>query len=168
MDSSEDAIIRTWALLTRVRRMAFTAEPGPGSRTGWRGRGSARLDIRPAGRDWRLVERGRFRSHGARRAITFSNVYRWQRSGDAIALSHERLGAQAAVFLFELVPDGPDRLVSRYDHRCGRDTYAAALDLRADGFRLAWRICGPAKDERLTYHYRIAPRGAAPNRCATT
>ncbi|WP_423821730.1 DUF6314 family protein [Salinisphaera sp. SPP-AMP-43] len=148
-----DLIIRIWQQLAALRRLSFVARPGPGSTTGWSGRGQAELSPESAGADWRLVERGRFQPAGAARDVAFHNIYRWQRLADGLALSHERFGTDAAVFLFELVDDGQGRLVSRAGHHCGADVYAAQLVPMADGFTLDWTIRGPAKNERLYYHY---------------
>lgn len=134
--------------------MTFTAEPGPASATGWRGHGSARVRAVSVGDDWRLLERGHFTLAGSARSVAFRNLYRWQCHDATIALSHERFGVQAAVFLFDLVPTDPYRLVSSNAHRCGHDSYHASLTLVAGGFDLAWRILGPAKDEHLHYSYR--------------
>lgn len=143
------------------------AKPGPNSTTGWSGRGQAELSPEPAGADWRLIERGRFQPAGAPRDVAFHNVYRWRRLADGLALSHERFGADATVFLFDLVDDRQGRLVSRAKHLCGADAYAAQLVPLADGFTLDWTIRGPAKDERLYYHYSTyatdAPGHNAPN-----
>lgn len=156
-ENASEAIIRAWALLPRLQALSFVAEPGPGSSTGWRGRGQAQVCADADGADWRLIERGRFQPAGAARSVPFENVYRWQRRGAALALSHERFGTAAAVFLFDLVADGPNRLTSRRAHYCGDDIYEGRLTLAEHGFCLDWRIRGPAKDERLCYRYGIDP-----------
>lgn len=152
-DTRKNPIIQAWALLPRLRALSFVAEAGPASQTGWCGHGVATVTAESAGDDWRLVERGRFTPQNATRPVTFNNVYRWQYQNTAVALWHERFGADAAVFLFELVPAGPACLVSRTGHLCGRDIYSAQLTLHTDGFALDWRIRGPAKDEQLAYRY---------------
>lgn len=153
-DGGTDAIIRTWQRLARLRSLSFTAEPGHASQTGWRGAGTAEVTAEADGDDWRLIERGHFTPEGASRAVAFANVYRWQRAGDRLRLYHERFGAEAAVFLFELVAESAQCLVCEQPHLCGDDVYRGRLVLTDSGFDLNWSIRGPRKDEHLFYRYR--------------
>lgn len=155
-ENQADAIIRTWRRLPRLCELTFDAHPGPGSRTGWRGRGHARIDTRADSDAWRCIEQGQFWAQEAGRALAFRNVYRWRRTSDALLLAHERFGAAAPVALVALVAAGPQTLVSRQNHHCGQDRYRATLTLCAQGFVLDWHITGPAKDEHLRYRYRTA------------
>ncbi|MGB7756610.1 MAG: DUF6314 family protein [Salinisphaera sp.] len=153
-DGESDAIIRAWQRLSGLRSLSFEARPGPASLTGWWGRGHAEIVAEADGEDWRLIERGRFSPAGTTRTVGFANVYRWVRADDRLRLYHERFGADAAVFLFELVAENEQRLVCRQPHRCGDDIYRGTLELVADGFDLDWSITGPRKDEHLYYRYR--------------
>lgn len=112
-----------------------------------------------------FLEQGRFQLEGQPASVNFTNRYRWRVSpdGEALSLSHERRGRDAAVFLFDLIPDlqrGPDHYISREAHLCIDDLYAATLTIVRDednqpcGFDLDWRITGPRKDEHLAYRYR--------------
>lgn len=140
--------------MPRLRRLTFSAAPGPGSQTGWAGSGEAEVSTTIDGQVLRLHERGTFVPDGAAQGLRFQNVYRWHFDDTNIALAHERFGRQAAVALFDLVPAGARALVSQTAHHCGADDYAARLNLRADGFDLAWTITGPYKNEALHYAYR--------------
>lgn len=94
--------------------------------------------------------------------VPFRNVFRWSFGGDHIALSHERRGQQAAVWLFDLVAaDEQDTadLVSRQAHLCVDDLYQARLSFTDNGFDLEWTISGPKKDEHLVYRYRDSAVG---------
>lgn len=153
-DKTDNAIIRVWQQLGRLRQLSLTARPGPASQTGWRGAGRADIIAEADGGDWRLIERGRFSPAPAGRSVAFENIYRWRRAGDRLQLYHERFGASAAVFLFELVAETESRLTCRQPHFCGDDIYRGALSLTPTGFDLDWSISGPRKDEHLFYRYR--------------
>lgn len=153
-DKGSNPIIRAWQRLSGLRSLSFEAQPGPASLTGWRGSGKAEIVAEADGDDWRLIERGRFSPAGTTRTVGFANVYRWVRADDRLRLYHERFGANAAVFLFELVAASDQRLVCQQPHLCGDDVYRGTLDLVDDGFDLDWSIAGPRKDEHLYYRYR--------------
>lgn len=153
---TDDApIIETWARLARLTTLTFTATPGPGSHTGWAGDGHGDVTPRLEHDALRLFESGAFTPRGARQALAFRNVYRWQRAPGRLSLWHERFGAEAPVWLFDLMAEGPDRLVTAAPHLCGADVYRARLSLVADGLGLDWHITGPRKDECLCYRYRF-------------
>ena len=148
------------ARLTRLRRLCFTATPGPGSRTGWAGHGEAQAES-SADRDGiRLYERGHFTPRATGAPIAFQNVYRWVEQADRLSLWHERFGRDAAVWLFDLVAADRNTLVTAAPHPCGADRYDARLTLTGDGFDLRWSITGPHKDETLAYRYRVGAAGA--------
>jgi len=130
----------------------------PGSQSGWAGRGSGTVAVEAhADASLTFTESGRFRLDGAAESVAFRNVFRWTPTPDALALSHERRGAEAAVRLFELIPAGPDDnadWVAREAHQCAADRYRARLTLAEAGFDLQWRIEGPRKNEHLYYRYR--------------
>lgn len=163
-------IVPLYSLLAQIRQLDFSSHSGPDSRNAWSGRGIGTVEVlsEPANHgadELVFLEQGQFTLAGQPSSVTFHNRYRWQLSpaGDALKLSHERRGRDAAVFLFDLIKDdakGPDHFISREAHLCIDDLYAATLMIERDtegnatGFILKWRITGPRKDESLTYHYR--------------
>ena len=153
------AIIRLQALLPTIRRLDFASRSGSGSQCAWSGEGHGSVTVAiDADASVRFSESGHFRldAPGAG-AVPFRNVFRWTLGREHIALSHERRGADAAVWLFDLIaaPAGERAdLVSHEAHLCADDRYRAGLTFVADGFDLEWTISGPKKDERLHYRYR--------------
>ena len=154
--SSENSapIIETWRRLAGLKRLCFEATPGPGSGTGWRGHGEARIEAVSEADGIRLHEHGRFVPAGHGRAVAFRNVYHWQRTDDRLSLAHERFGRERPVPLFELAPAASGVLACCHAHHCGADRYRARLELMDNGFDLIWHIAGPIKDEHLRYRYR--------------
>lgn len=153
------AIIRLQALLPTIRRLDFTSRSGSGSQCAWSGKGHGSVAVAiDADASVRFSETGHFRLDAPEsRAVPFRNVFRWRPGSELIALSHERRGADAAVWLFDLIaaPAGENaNLVSREVHLCGDDRYRAKLTFIDGGFDLDWTISGPKKDERLHYRYR--------------
>ncbi|WP_162619599.1 DUF6314 family protein [Salinicola peritrichatus] len=148
------AIIRFRELLPRVERFLFTAHAGPGSRTGWQGRGEGRLAVQCHDSTIRFHESGSFTLAGQAQSVPMRNVYRWECRADRISLFHERRGPDAAVHLFDLIAEGEETLINATVHQCAADAYSGKIVLRPDGFDLQWRILGPRKDERILYHYR--------------
>ncbi|TVU73561.1 MULTISPECIES: DUF6314 family protein [Cobetia] len=163
-------IVTLYTLLAQIRQLNFSSHSGPESRNAWSGRGIGTVEVQSepvnhGADDLVFIEQGQFTLEGQPSSVTFNNRYRWQLSptGDALALSHERRGRDAAVFLFDLINDdakGPDHFTSREAHLCIDDLYAATLVIERDtrgnatGFLLKWRITGPRKDESLAYQYR--------------
>lgn len=150
------AIIRLRSILPRLSRFEFDARAGEASQTGWTGHGEGTSDITEDGDSVRLFESGTFTLEGQPRSVPMRNVYRWDFHAERVALLHERRGPEAAVHLFDLVPDGNETLVNAQVHQCAADAYSARLMLTPAGFDLEWRIAGPRKDERITYRYRTA------------
>ena len=153
------AIIRLQALLPTICRLDFTSRSGSGSQCAWSGEGHGSVTVAiDAGASVRFSESGHFQldAPGAC-AVPFRNVFRWTPGREHIALSHERRGAEAAVWLFDLIAAPTSEsvdLVSREAHLCGDDRYRAKLIFMDDGFDLDWTISGPKKDEHLRYRYR--------------
>lgn len=149
------AIIRLRRLLPSIRRFAFTATSGPGSKTGWNGKGQGTLESIETNGQVRFIEAGQFLLDGQPRPVPMRNVYRWVPGDARLSLLHERRGPEAAVHLFDLVQaeDG-ESLVNEAVHQCVDDAYSARLTLREEGFDLTWRIVGPKKDEHIDYQYR--------------
>ncbi len=143
-----------------IQRFYFLSAPEDGSKTDWAGRGEGSVRIEHDGDIVRFYESGHFALQSAQpsQTIPFSNVYRWSFFADRVSLHHERRGADAAVWLFDLVTsdnDG-DVLISDQAHVCVDDLYAARLTIDSDGFHLDWTITGPRKNERLHYRYLAA------------
>ncbi|MCG7600293.1 DUF6314 family protein [Halomonas sp. McH1-25] len=91
------------------------------------------------------------------RSIPFRNVFRWRFFEDRASLSHERRGAEAAVWLFDLVAapaPGAADLITQHPHLCIDDHYQATLTFQPEGIDLIWTITGPRKDEHIHYRYR--------------
>ncbi|MES1951685.1 hypothetical protein S4A8_12562 [Salinisphaera sp. S4-8] len=152
--TNQPAIIELRERLAAIRRLRFTARPGPHSRTGWAGQGEAEVRIGDDEDGLRFHESGTFTPEASGAPVAFRNVYRWQCHDDRIALWHERFGREAAVWLFDLVAIRADMFVAADSHLCGADRYDARLTLVDAGFDLCWTIAGPHKDETLTYRYR--------------
>lgn len=153
------AIIRLQALLPTIRRLDFTSRSGSGSQCAWSGEGQGSVVVVTcADASVRFSETGHFRLDASTaNAVPFRNVFRWTPSREQFALSHERRGAEAAVWLFDLIAAGDGEradLVSREAHLCAADRYRARLTFMDDGFDLEWIISGPKKDELLHYRYR--------------
>lgn len=154
----EAAILALRQRLLSTSTVYFSSQPLAGSRSGWAGRGNGTVKVEThADTSLTFTEWGRFRLEGATESIAFRNVFRWTPRADAIALSHERRGVEAAVQLFELIPTGPGDAadwVAREAHQCAADRYRVRLTPAEAGFDLAWSIEGPRKSERLYYRYR--------------
>ena len=152
--TNQPAIIELRERLAAIRRLRFTARPGPQSRTGWAGQGEAEVRIGDDADGLRFHESGMFTPEASDTPVAFRNVYRWQFHDDRVALWHERFGRAAAVWLFDLVPIDTGVYAAADSHLCGADRYDARLTLVDAGFDLRWSIAGPRKDETLAYHYR--------------
>lgn len=153
------AIIRLQALLPTIRWLDFSSRSGSGSQCAWSGEGQGSVAVVTcADASVLFSETGHFRLDAPEaNAVPFRNVFRWTLGREHIALSHERRGADAAAWLFDLIaaPAGESAdLISRDAHLCGDDRYRARLTFVDDGFDLEWTISGPKKDERLCYRYR--------------
>ena len=86
--------------------------------------------------------------------MEINNEWLWQRSQQALVLSHVRRGRDCPVLLFELeASEKPSSLVTASPHLCGQDVYNAGATLNASGFAINWSIQGPKKDEKLAYSY---------------
>lgn len=148
------AIIRLSAVLPNLSRFEFVAQSGAASEVGWNGWGTGAIDVVRQQDNVRFFESGTFTPDDQDRGIPMRNVYRWDLHSERVSLSHERRGAAAAVWLFDLVAIDGDTLVSAEVHQCAADAYSATLTLVSDGIDLEWRIVGPRKDERILYRYR--------------
>lgn len=146
-------------LLPTIRRLDFASRSGSGSQCAWSGKGHGSVAVAiDADASIRFIETGQFRLDAPlARAVPFRNVFRWTPGSEHMALSHERRGVDAGVWLFDLIaaPAGESAdFVSREAHLCAADRYRAKLTFMDDGFDLEWTISGPKKDEYLRYRYR--------------
>nr|WP_299245954.1 DUF6314 family protein [uncultured Halomonas sp.] len=159
-------IVQLKTRLSSISSLTFRSRSGTGSNCGWSGEGQGYVIVgcHPDG-SVTFTEAGHFqldsRSTDSGTAspppLPFQNVFRWRPEHDRIALSHERRGIDAAVWLFDLVVADHEQscdFVSRKAHLCGKDRYQACLTFMDQGFDLEWRIQGPRKDEHLHYRYR--------------
>jgi hypothetical protein len=156
-------IVQLSRRLANVCRVTFHARSGPGSRCGWSGTGQGQvIAAYDADASLTFTEAGHFQlaptpERPTPPSVPFRNVFRWRLQEEGLALSHERRGPAAAVWLFDLVAD-PFReteFLSRKAHLCGDDRYRARLSLVEQGVDLVWHIQGPGKNERLCYRYRF-------------
>ncbi|GAB3675845.1 DUF6314 family protein [Salinisphaera aquimarina] len=154
--AENSVIVKAWQCLPRIASLAFTTTPGPRSRTGWAGTGHAEVLCEHGHDTLRFSETGLFTPADSDRPLNFHNSFRWERRADVLSLSHERFGRDRPVWLFDLIATGNDCLTSADPHVCNADLYQAKLTLTQAGFTLQWSISGPAKDETLIYHYRVA------------
>jgi hypothetical protein len=85
----------------------------------------------------------------------FSNSFRWtlDLKTALITVEHLRYGAAHPVFLFHLTPTESHTLESVDAHLCGEDTYLGNIVWSPTNINFYWRIIGPHKNNRLTYHY---------------
>lgn len=171
MNARMDArILQLERRLSSITRLSFRSRSGVRSQCHWSGHGHGLVDIfNDADGSLIFRETGHFRldalfsssggpgSSAEPRSLPFRNVFRWLPGATHVALSHERRGPAAPVWLFDLVPvdeDGEADFISHAAHRCIDDGYRATLWFKTSGFDLEWIIAGPRKDERLYYRYR--------------
>ena len=151
MQQSDERIQPLWQQLATVGAFFYSAQPGPRSQTGWRGRGNGQVTLEWQGEDeLHFIEQGEFCADGGVSVAMF-NRFIWQRTEQGIRLSHGRRGER--VFLFELQPQADGYWRSVADHLCINDLYSGQLRPLEQGFELIWRINGPKKDECLIYRY---------------
>lgn len=151
MQQSRERIQQLWAKLQSVAAFSYSSEPGPRSRTGWRGQGQGQVRVEHVSADeLHFVEQGEFSLQGGQ-TIDMHNRFIWRRTGAGIELSHGRRGEP--VFLFRLIATAEGEWQSAQDHLCINDLYSGTLTENARGFALSWQISGPKKDEHLFYQY---------------
>ncbi|HEX7388150.1 MAG TPA: DUF6314 family protein [Castellaniella sp.] len=142
-----------WSRLPHIARLEFQASPGTASDTQWQGHGMADVRVESTASAIRFIESGQFWPHASSPAVSIRNAYLWQRDGQALLLSHERLGRESEVFLLRFTPIAPDTMEGGEPHLCGQDQYRATLCLTSEGIRLVWAVTGPHKDEHLVQTY---------------
>ena len=138
--------------LQKITEVNFSARSGINGSQG-KGKGSVVVSYE---NDQTVIfhEEGLWRSDQGQE-FRFSNVFRWtySRIDGMIALEHLRLGVENPVFLFHLIPSGPNLLESHHPHLCGKDTYFGQLRYDKRFLELSWRILGPQKNEEIKYCY---------------
>ena len=145
-----------WKRLRAVQRLTFHAKSQ--LPTGWNGTGRGEVRVEPVGDAGLLFhERGTYTPDGGK-PMAFTNTFRWTAGADVddrqlVRLEHLRFGADAPVFLFNLIPLTEELWESARPHQCGEDCYAARLRLAGDVVRADWTVSGPRKKEHIAYAY---------------
>ncbi len=85
--------------------------------------------------------------------IGFTNIFRWTYEGTRISLEHLRHGIEHPVFLFHLVRDKKNSLISQDPFLCRDDCYSGKLVLDSEGATLSWKVKGPHKNEVIEMRY---------------
>jgi len=140
-----------WEALKKVSQVSLHFR----ARNVGKGFGTGKVEVQRM-QDGRLI----FQEKGAWRGLNeqefnFRNVFRWSlnRVDGMMALEHLRFGMNNPVFLFHLIPAGPNYMESAHAHLCGQDTYFGQLELQEGVITLIWRILGPKKNEEITFVY---------------
>jgi len=157
-------LTQLWDLLNRLNRFSFKVNADNESVTGWQGKGQGLIKRRASGETEvsqpesgaivETIERGYYYV-SADRKVPMHNQYLWQFKGDYIRLTHLRFGWDKPVFLFDIIENRYDELVTRQSHQCAADNYDASFVLSPDSLAMQWRIQGPKKREVLDYIYSV-------------
>lgn len=153
MASDRKRIIQFWQRLLTLRRLELQCHSGRNSTTHWQGQGAGYVQIRNEKNNLWMFEQGQFKQDQQKRSMSFRNTYRWQLLPHALRLYHERHGAHAALWLFDLQMLDAATMVAVTPHYCGADTYHGCLTLIEQGCRLTWQIHGPGKADRVIGTY---------------
>jgi hypothetical protein len=154
-ESKMQILLHFWEKLTKVSQLIFHAKTKSKDENGWNGRGQGEVGVVKEGNHSLIFQEKGFWKTEKGEEVTFSNVFRWVldcRKG-VISLEHLRRGPDHPVFLFYLVPCGPDSLCSIESHLCEEDTYFGQIHFDRHRFRLNWRVIGPKKNEEIDYYY---------------
>lgn len=140
-----------WERLRCVSQVTFQFR----SRSGNKGHGTGVVTVEDQSSQLVFHEKGAWEGLQSQE-FNFRNVFRWtkNRIDGMVTLEHLRFGVRNPVFLFHLVPAGPDYLESLHAHLCGQDTYFGQIVINPTALILTWRILGPKKNEEVTYTYR--------------
>jgi hypothetical protein len=153
----QQCIANLWSLLSTVSQVSFLFR----SRNGSKGYGTGNVEV-DRFQDAQLIfhEKGSWQGSNNQEFV-FRNVFRWSlnRIDGMITLEHLRFGVTNPVFLFHLIPAGPNYLESAHPHLCGQDTYFGHLEFNPCSIKLIWRILGPKKNEAMTYVYALNQKG---------
>lgn len=138
-------------LMTRITRLEFSAESGPGSRMQWNHQGSGHVHVTVDGADVVFQE-----------AFTLDNGLPcqdrkcWRFGEEGIIFRHFRQQRFQDILL--LVPDaGGIHLVAQMPYSCPPDRYDGSLSLHDGTLELRLRITGARKNEDIRYRYRADP-----------
>jgi len=155
MDEISPDLANIWERLGEVTAFEFQAESRSGT-TGWQGNGTGTVRVDHQGPNVLVFEEQGSWAQTSGLEMGLRNTYRWTRDlqQELIQLEHLRFGPSRPVYLFALQLTGGNEWTSIQPHLCREDCYSATLLLSAGSLKLAWRILGPEKDERILYRYR--------------
>ena len=152
--------------MTRITRLEFRAESGPGSRMQWNHRGSGHVQVTVDGPDVFFQEaftldnglpcQDRKCWHFGAEGIIFRH-FREQRFQDILLLVPDAGGFAPASSQEGAIPPGGIHLVAQAPYSCPPDRYDGRLSLHDDTLELRLRITGARKDEDIRYRYRVDP-----------
>jgi len=148
-------LLEFWKKLNSVTQLAFHAATQSKENTGWNAKGRAEVEIVKQGESVLISkEKGILQSKGGGE-MGFSNIFRWTLDihTGMVSLEHLRRGVEHPIFLFNLMPSGPQMLSSIDSHLCERDSYFGQIVFDHTSIRLKWRVLGPKKNEEIYYSY---------------
>ena len=153
-------------LMTRITRLEFRAESGPGSRMQWNHRGSGHVQVTVDGPDIFFQEaftldnglpcQDRKCWHFGEEGIIFRH-FREQRFQDILLLVPDAGGFAPSSPQENAIPPDGIHLVAQTPYSCPPDRYDGSLSLRDGTLELRLRITGARKDEDIRYRYRADP-----------
>lgn len=153
-------------LMTRITRLEFRAESGPGSRMQWNHRGSGHVQVTVDGPDVFFQEtftldnglpcQDRKCWHFGEEGIIFRH-FREQRFQDILLLVPDAGGFAPVAPQQDAIPPGGIHLVAQTPYSCPPDHYDGSLSLHDGTLELRLRITGARKDEDIWYRYRADP-----------
>lgn len=153
-------------LMTRITRLEFRAESGPGSRMQWNHRGSGHVQVTVDGPDVVFQEaftldnglpcQDRKCWHFGEEGIIFRH-FREQRFQDILLLVPDAGGFAPVPPQEDVIPPGGIHLVAQAPYACPPDRYNGSLSLHGGTLELRLRITGARKDEDIRYRYRVDP-----------
>ena len=153
-------------LMTRITRLEFSAESGPGSRMQWNHRGSGHVQVTVDGPDVVFQEaftldnglpcQDRKCWHFGEEGIIFRH-FREQRFQDILLLVPDAGGFAPVPPQEDVIPPGGIHLVAQTPYSCPPDRYNGSLSLHGGTLELRLRITGARKDEDIRYRYRVDP-----------
>ena len=153
-------------LMTRITRLEFRAESGPGSRMQWNHRGSGHVQVTVDGPDVFFQEaftldnglpcQDRKCWHFGEEGIIFRH-FREQRFQDILLLVPDAGGFAPVSLQENVIPPGGIHLVAQAPYSCPPDRYDGSLSLHGGTLELRLRITGARKDEDIRYRYRADP-----------
>lgn len=101
-----------------------------------------------------FYEHGRF-NNSFNKSMKCNNIYRWSFHylDNKIALQHVRFGLDNPVFLFDLIFDKENRMISQNPHICKDDKYSAEMIIETSTIKLNWVVKSLIKYNRMEYLY---------------